>query len=182
MLRYAQKGKSTFNDFMTPSEPNSSTNNLKLNPKYLPQRPPALNISAQTTPDPVCSPVLTPKSSRTPYNPNSQRNYYNRPYNVTPEMHKTTKDCSFKTPTKSKLPANTEKSYQKDENTQINTSKTDRNDLSQKAIRTKNFKDVTNIGDKNFLRQTVSNANVWQLRNMNTHSPIKQNLTSTLRI
>jgi hypothetical protein len=37
------------------------------------------------------------------------------------------------------------------------------------------MRDVTNqpVNDKNFLRQTVSNATTWQLRNSTSPSPIK---------
>lgn len=151
-----------------------------LDPKYLPTRPPlALNLTKKTSKEISCDPILTPKTSRTSTNLRKTLNgSFNRVINVTPDGDKTNKDKPF-TPSKVKAKEPCENSF----SNEIKESKYDprppKYDRSSKVLKTRcittETTSATQEANKSFLRQTISNASVWQLRNANgtLPSPIK---------
>lgn len=167
MLKYTPKLNTNFSELTNTREVGCrTTHQPPVEVKYPPRRPPPLTIPAHGTDDLPYHPPLTPKTARTACNAHTSINgSCNRSYNVTPEMNKARPDQLFLTPGKNKPAEGLDSSFQKDYRLSATNMRLPANDRSEKVLNTKGFKDVTNRDkDKNFLRQTVSNATVWKMR------------------
>lgn len=122
---------------------------------------------------------MTPKTSRTTYQcqptPNSS---FSRSSHVTPDQCRSPRDSSFTTPIKSKPTESADVSFQKDA---LNEPKLSRCDRSQRAFKTTLIKDnPMKEEDKTFLRQTVSNLNLWRKTKAVDNPPSPHKLFSEL--
>lgn len=118
---------------------------------------------------------MTPKTARTTYRQQPTNNSsFNRPSHLTPDDDKSKKDASFNTPIRPKPTEPVDTSFQKDPCEVPSELKTARTDRSHRVLKTALIKENVAIrDDKSFLRQTVSNANIWRNSKNVSPSPIK---------
>ena len=179
MLKYSITAKQSLTDFMNRTNvPTDSHPASNLDPKHLPTRPTNIAISKKNKADRQFEPPFTPKTARATYDyPSACNNSYNRSSHVTPEKEPIKKDTSFNTPLKSKKQDYLDSLAQHEHLPSKDELKGNSTDRSQRILKTNVLKDATNKQNetKSILRQTVSNASIWQLKNMMPPSPIKTN-------